>query len=88
MIEFPGVNGTFKWKDYRRKGSGRYQVMTLTTDEFIRRFLMHVLPAGFHGIRYYGLLASPSRASNIARARQLLAPPSHGRRPIRRDQCV
>ena len=66
---------TFKWKDYRRKGSERYQVMTLATDEFIRRFLIHVLPAGFHRIRYYGLLASPSRAANIARARKLLAPP-------------
>ena len=46
--------------------------MTVTTDEFIRRFLMHVLPAGFHRIRYYGLLASGKRAENIARARELL----------------
>jgi hypothetical protein len=66
---------TFKWKDYRRKGSERYQVMTLATNEFIRRFLMHVLPPGFHRIRYYGLLASPARAANIARARELLATP-------------
>jgi hypothetical protein len=66
---------TFKWKDYRRKGSKRYQVMTLATNEFIRRFLMHVLPAGFHRIRYYGLLASPARAANIERARKLLAMP-------------
>jgi Putative transposase/Transposase zinc-binding domain len=66
---------TFKWKDYRRQGSERYQLMTLATCEFIRRFLIHVLPAGFHRIRYYGLLASPSRAANIARARQLLAIP-------------
>jgi Putative transposase/Transposase zinc-binding domain len=64
---------TFKWKDYRRKGSDRYQVMTLATSEFVRRFLLHVLPTGFHRIRYYGLLASPSRAANIARARELLA---------------
>jgi hypothetical protein len=49
--------------------------MTLATHEFIRRFLMHVLPAGFHRIRYYGLLASGQRAENIARARKLLAPP-------------
>ena len=49
--------------------------MTLPTHEFIRRFLMHVLPAGFHRIRYYGLLASGQRADNVARARQLLAPP-------------
>jgi hypothetical protein len=66
---------TFKWKDYRLEGPERYQVMTLATHEFIRRFLMHVLPAGFHRIRYYGLLASGTRAENIARARELLAPP-------------
>ena len=66
---------TFKWKDYRIEGPERYKVMTLTTDEFIRRFLMHVLPAGFHRIRYYGLLASNKRAENLARARELLAPP-------------
>jgi Putative transposase len=50
-------------------------VMTLDTHEFIRRFLMHVLPAGFHRIRYYGLLTSPTRANNIARIRALLAVP-------------
>jgi Putative transposase/Transposase zinc-binding domain len=66
---------TFKWKDYRIEGSERYKVMTLATHEFIRRFLMHVLPAGFHRIRYYGLLASGQRAENIVRARELLAPP-------------
>jgi hypothetical protein len=66
---------TFKWKDYRLEGPARYKVMTLATDEFIRRFLMHVLPAGFHRIRYYGLLASGKRAENIARARILLTPP-------------
>jgi len=66
---------TFKWKDYRIEGPERYQVMTLATHEFIRRFLMHVLPAGFHRIRYYGLLASGQRAENLARARQMLMPP-------------
>jgi hypothetical protein len=66
---------TFKCKDYRVEGPARYKVMTLATGEFIRRFLMHVLPAGFHRIRYYGLLASGKRAENIARARALLAPP-------------
>jgi Putative transposase/Transposase zinc-binding domain len=66
---------TFKWKDYRIEGPERYKVMTLPTHAFIRRFLMHVLPAGFHRIRYYGLLASGKRADNIARARELLAPP-------------
>jgi hypothetical protein len=66
---------TFKWKDYRLEGSERYKLMTLATDEFIRRFLIHVLPAGFHRIRYYGLLASGVRAANIARARQMLTSP-------------
>jgi hypothetical protein len=66
---------TFKWKDYRIEGAERYKVMTLATDEFIRRFLIHVLPAGFHRIRYYGLLASGKRAENVARARELLLTP-------------
>ena len=66
---------TFKYKDYRIEGPGRYKTMTLATDEFIRRFLMHILPAGFHRIRYYGLLASALRADNIARASELLALP-------------
>jgi hypothetical protein len=60
------------WKDYRLEGRERYKIMTLATHEFIRRLLMHVLPAGFHRIRYYGLLASGKRAENIARARELL----------------
>jgi hypothetical protein len=63
---------TFRWKDYRIEGAERYKVMTLAADEFIRRFLMHVLPGGFHRIRHYGLFASGTRADNIARARQLL----------------
>jgi hypothetical protein len=67
---------TFKWKDYRIEGPERYQTMTLATGEFIRRFLMHVLPSGFHRIRYYGLLASGKRAENVARARELLLTPS------------
>jgi Putative transposase/Transposase zinc-binding domain len=75
LIAFDDNGVTFKWKDYRLEGPARYKVMTLATDEFIRRFLMHVLPAGFHRIRYYGLLASGQRAENIARARKLLTPP-------------
>ena len=55
------------------EGPDRYKTMTLATDEFIRRFLLHVLPKRFHRIRHYGLLASGNRAANIARARQLLA---------------
>jgi len=66
---------TFRYKDYRREGSERYRVMTLPTDEFIRRFLLHVLPRGFHRIRHYGLLASGGRRDNLARARELLATP-------------
>jgi hypothetical protein len=66
---------TFKWKDYRIEGRDRYKRMTLTTDEFIRRFLIHVLPRGFHRIRHYGLLARATCADNIARARELLAIP-------------
>jgi Putative transposase len=72
-IDDKGV--TFKWKDYRVDGPERYKLMTLDTHEFIRRFLMHVLPQGFHRIRYYGLLASAVRADNIARAREMLAVP-------------
>jgi hypothetical protein len=66
---------TFTWKDYRAKGRTRYKRMTLAADEFIRRFLLHVLPAGFHRIRHYGLFANGGRAENLARARQLLGQP-------------
>ena len=63
---------TFKWKDYRCTGDARYKTMTLATDEFIRRFLMHVLPVGFHRIRHYGLLANHVRARQLAHVRALL----------------
>ena len=63
---------TFKWKDYRAKGRERYKAMTLAIPEFIRRFLIHVLPKGFHRIRHYGLFAKAVCADNVARARQLL----------------
>jgi hypothetical protein len=53
---------SFKWKDYRTTGRHRHKIMTLATDEFIRRFLIHVLPRGFHRIRHYGLLAKTSCA--------------------------
>ena len=52
---------TFRWKDYRAKGKTRYKTMTLSADEFMRRFLLHVLPSGFHRIRHYGLLANAGR---------------------------
>ena len=66
---------SFKYKDYRVEGPDRYKVMTLATHEFIRRFLIHVLPKGVHRIRHYGLFANGNRNANIARARELLAMP-------------
>jgi hypothetical protein len=73
LIAFDERAVTFRWKDYRIEGRDRYKRMTLATDEFIRRFLIHVLPQGFHRIRHYGLFASGTRADNIAQARELLA---------------
>jgi hypothetical protein len=78
---------TFRYKDYRRDGADRQQVMTLATDEFIRRFLLHVLlhvlPRGFHRIRHYGLLAGSTRKASLALARDLLAvaPPADNDTP-------
>ena len=66
---------TFRYKDYRRDEKARYRTMTLSADEFIRRFLLHVLPKGFHRIRHYGLLASAGCKANIARPRELMAAP-------------
>jgi hypothetical protein len=66
---------TFRDKDYRRNGRERLRTMTLAPDEFIRRFLLHVLPKGFHRIRHYGLLASATCKANIARAKELIAAP-------------
>ena len=67
---------TFRWKDYRAKGKTRHKAMTLAPEEFMRRFLLHVLPGGFHRIRHYGLLANGSRKTNLARARELLSVPA------------
>ena len=67
---------TFKWKDYRVQGRERYKTMALPIPEFIRRFLIHVLPQGFHRIRHYGLFANGGRTRNIARARELLGMPT------------
>ena len=75
LIALDETGVTFRVKDYRRDGHERYRTMTLDPDEFIRRFLLHVLPKGFHRIRHYGLLASAGCAENIARARMLLAAP-------------
>lgn len=73
LVAFDVGRVSFKWKDYRREGQDRYGLMTLDADEFIRRFLLHVLPDGFHRIRHYGLFANGARADNIAKARALLA---------------
>lgn len=63
---------TFRWKDYRAKGRTRHKAMTLEPQEFMRRFLLHVLPAGLHRIRHYGLLANGCRTASLALARELL----------------
>jgi len=67
---------TFHWKDYRATGRTRYKTMTLEAGEFMRRFLLHVLPGGFHRIRHYGLLANPVRRHNLATIRALLHVPA------------
>jgi hypothetical protein len=77
---------TFKWKDYRAKGRERAKVMTLATPEFIRRFLIHVLPPGFHRIRHYGLFANGGRTETLARARALLSVPATHSAPADADQ--
>src|SRR5450631_505137 len=64
---------SFRWKDYRIDGPERWKTMTLGAHEFIRRFLLHVLPKGFHRIRHYGLFANGNRTESFARARELLA---------------
>jgi predicted Zn-ribbon and HTH transcriptional regulator len=84
LVAFDDKGVSFRWKDYRAKGRDRQKVMTLATDEFIRRFLIHVLPRSFHRIRHYGLFANGGRSKNLARARQLLAvpPPQDPTEPV------
>jgi hypothetical protein len=76
LISFDETGVTFHHKDHRRDGAERQSAMTIEVDEFIRRFLLHVLPKGFYPIRHYGLLASAGRTANIALARELLAAPA------------
>jgi hypothetical protein len=76
LVAFDSNGVTFKWKDYRAEGRERQKLMTLASDEFIRRFLIHVLPRGFHRIRHYGLFASSKRVENIARVQELLNVPA------------
>jgi hypothetical protein len=96
LIAADAENVTFKVKDYRIEGPARYKTMTLATDEFIRRFLIHVLPKGLHRIRHYGLFAGSAKAKNLARMRTLLeaSEPARERHdqaeaeePIRRCPC-
>jgi hypothetical protein len=72
LVALDGRGVTFRWKDYRTKGHTRNKTMTLDSDEFMRRFLLHVLPSGFHRIRHYGLFANAERKDNLAKARELL----------------
>ena len=83
LVAFDGSSVTFRYKDYRRDGADRQQIMTLAADEFIRRFLLHVLPRGFHRIRHYGLLAGSTRKAGLALVRELLAvaPPANDDAP-------
>jgi hypothetical protein len=78
LIAHDGRGVTFHYKDYRTDDLARRKVMTLAADEFIRRFMLHILPKGFHRIRHYGLFANTGRAAHIARLRELLgsAPPA------------
>ena len=72
LVAMDDAGVSFRWKDYRAKGETRHKTMTLDPDEFMRRFLLHVLPSGFHRIRHYGLMANNARKENLARARELL----------------
>jgi hypothetical protein len=76
LVARDNTSVTFKWKDYRAKRRERAKLMTLAIGEFIRRFLIHVLPDGFHRIRHYGLFANGGRTANMARARRLLNAPA------------
>jgi len=76
LIALDKAGVTFRYKDYRRDATDRQRTMTLSPDEFIRRFLLHVLPKRFHRIRHYGFLASAGRKDNVARTRELLDVPA------------
>ena len=78
LLKCDGGTVTFRVKNYKADGAARYTTMTLDIDEFIRRFLLHVLPKGLHRIRHYGLLATGQRAENIERARELLGADTQG----------
>jgi putative transposase/transposase-like zinc-binding protein len=85
LVALDGNGITFKWKDYRVEGRDRFTTMTLAAHEFIRRFLLHVLPSGFHRIRHYGLFAGAVRADNIGRVRRFLAASQAAPQPSRAE---
>ncbi len=90
LIAYDKRGVSFHYKDYRADGMARRKVMTLATDEFIRRFLLHILPKGFHRIRHYGLFANTGRAANIARLRERLGsmPPTEATASPSQDKPV
>jgi Putative transposase/Transposase zinc-binding domain len=88
LIAYDEAGVAFRYKDYRCDGPERQRVMILAPHEFIRRFLLHVLPHGFHRIRHYGLLASSARKANIARARELLAVASPAEEPVEAPKAL
>ena len=75
LVAMDDAGVTFRWKDYRTQGRTRHKTMTLAPEEFMHRFLLHVLPTGFHRIRHYGLLANAARRENLAKVRALLDAP-------------
>ena len=81
LISADAETVAFRWNDYRVKSGDRQKTMRLATDEFIRRFLIHVLPDRFHRIRHYGLLASAGRKANIAKVRALPGAEQPGQEP-------
>jgi len=76
ILAFDGVRVSFRVKDYRRDEAGRPRIMTLSASEFIGRFLLHVLPRGFHRIRHYGLLTGSNRTAGLAHIRTILGVPA------------
>ncbi|HUY03543.1 MAG TPA: IS91 family transposase [Rhodocyclaceae bacterium] len=86
LVAMDGNGVSFRWKDYRSKGRTRHKTMTLDPAEFMRRFLLHVLPGGFHRIRHYGLLANAGRRENLDKVRALLDAPRP--EPVEDDVAV
>jgi hypothetical protein len=86
LIKLTDEHVTFRWKDYREEGQTKSKAMTLTAGEFIRRFLLHVLPDGFNRIRHYGLFANGHRADKLALCRRLLNAPRSDFERANRDQ--